>query len=547
MRRPAFFPDKPRPGTLTPRRMSQMLKSSAAMALATLISRVLGLVREMAYARFMGTGWVASAFLLAFQIPNLFRRLLGEGALTAAFIPQFKALEKTEGEAAMWRAANAVLSGLVIVASAATALAILVVSGLLAVGDFGTRTRLMLDLLRLMFPYMILVCVAAVLVGMLNARGRFFVPALGSTLLNLVMIASVLFVAPQFGDDLPKQIYGLALGVLVAGAAQAAFQLPALAREGWRLTWVNPRNDPTVREVLRRMVPATIGVAAFQLNVLITQGFAFFLGESIVASFQYAVRLMELPQGLFGVSLAAYLLPTLSGLAAEKNFEVYRKTLLQGLNYLLLVNLLASALLTALAHPIIRLLFEGGRFHASSTQGVAMALYFLAPGLLAFSATSTLARAFYAVGDTKVPMQIGLFSLGLNAILSLVFVLPLHAAGLALANSITSVANAALLAYALKRKFPQLAFRALGRDLWRVGGVAIAAGLVAWGVSLLWEHGPAGHSVAARLGAVFVPATAAVAFYGAGLAALKVPAFREAGSALRRRWMRRPTGPTVPE
>ena len=168
-----------------------MLKSSGAMAIATLTSRLLGMVREMVYARFMGDGWVAGAFQLAFMIPNLFRRLLGEGALTAAFIPIFKEKEKTHGEIEMWRAANAVISGLIIAASAVVALALLGLSLALAVHQFSAQTELMLRLLRVMFPYMLLVCIAAAFMGMLNARGHFFIPAMGATMLNVVMIASV--------------------------------------------------------------------------------------------------------------------------------------------------------------------------------------------------------------------------------------------------------------------------------------------------------------------------------------------------------------------
>lgn len=493
-----------------------MLKSSGAVALATLISRVLGLVRESVYARFMGNGWVASAFLLAYQIPNLFRRLLGEGALTASFIPEFKTKERTEGDAAMWHAANAVLSGLFVVASAIAGVAMLVISLLLAAGDFGDRTRLMLELLRLMFPYMVLVCVAAVCMGMLNARGRFFVPALGAALLNLVMIASVLFLAPHVGTDLPHQIYALAFGVLGAGLAQACFQLPSLGRQGWRYRWVNPWRNPTVRQVVRRMLPTTLGVAAFQLNVVITQGFAFFLGETVVASFQYAVRLMELPQGLFGASLATYLLPTLSGLAAEKRYDDYRATLLQGLSYLSVVNLLAAALLVALAHPIVRLLFEGGRFHAAATASVATALMFLGPGLVAFSGTNILARAFYAVGDTKVPMQISVFCLATNVVLSLIFVLPLAAAGLALANTLTAILNVALLGFALKKKFPRLDYSHLRSESLRALTSALAALAVAAIASRAWEVEIGAESLPSRVGAVFVPATAATLAYVAG-------------------------------
>src|SRR5882762_1963704 len=348
--------------------MSQMLKSSGAMGAATLTSRVLGLVREMVYSRFMGTGWVASAFVLAFQVPNLFRRLLGEGALTAAFIPIFKQKEKLEGDQEMWRAANAVISGLVVVASIVTGVVILAISLVLAIGSFEEDTRLMLELLRIMFPYMLLVCLAAVLIGMANARGHFFVPALGAAILNVVMIASVIFLAPSFGPKLERRVFALAIGVVFAGLAQAFFQLPSLYREGFRYQWVSPWRDPTVREVVRKMLPGSIGVAAFQINVLIISIASFWFDSTIVATFNYAVRLMELPQGMFGISLATYLLPTLSGLAAEKKYPEFRQTLSQGLSYLSFANLFASAMAFALASPIVRLIFERGKFDSTSTH-----------------------------------------------------------------------------------------------------------------------------------------------------------------------------------
>src|SRR6202000_2062413 len=195
-----------------------MLKSSGAMALATLISRLLGMVREMVYYSFMGVGWVNDAFQLAFTIPNLFRRLLGEGALTAAFIPIFKEKEKLHGEAEMWRACNAAISGLVVAASVVIAIVLTIVSVVLLVHQFDGKTELMLRLLQVMFPYMLLVCLAACLMGMLNARGHFFPPAMGATMLNVVMIASVFLVAPHFATNLPRserlphQIFALAYG-----------------------------------------------------------------------------------------------------------------------------------------------------------------------------------------------------------------------------------------------------------------------------------------------------------------------------------------------
>ena len=314
-----------------------MLKSSGAMAGATLVSRLLGMVREIVYARFMGDGWVAGAFQFAFTIPNLFRRLLGEGALTAAFIPIFKEKEKTHGEIEMWRAANAVISGLIVAASVVVALVMIGLSLVLAAHQFDASTELMLRLLLVMFPYMLLVCLAAAMMGMLNARGHFFIPAMGATMLNVVMIASVLWLAPTMGLDFPKeerlphQIFALAIGVLAAGVAQAAFQLPTLWQDGFRYRWVSPWRDETVRRVVCKMIPGTIGVAAFQINVTLVLAIAFWVNTQIVASFNYAVRLMELPQGMFGISLATYLLPTLSSLAAEKNYSEFRGTLRHGL------------------------------------------------------------------------------------------------------------------------------------------------------------------------------------------------------------------------
>lgn len=564
--------------------MSQMLKSSGAMSVATLASRVLGLVRETVYAGFMGDSWQAGAFKLAFMVPNLFRRLLGEGALTAAFIPVFKEKEKTAGDAEMWRAANAVLCGLVISTALVVALAVVALSVLLhfrsgrgqafalvswlnaslpfalgasALGLFAWfflaqsavkrflitvgclvallfvvgmlfglallyldlqqgQTLLMLELLRVMFPYVLLVCVAALFMGMLNARGHFFIPALGATLLNLVMIASVaavVWLKPRFGERLEQQLFGLAIGVVIAGVAQAGFQWPWLRAEGFRFRWVSPWKDPTVHRVVTQMLPGTVGVAAYQLNVLITQGFAFSVDGTVVASFDYAVRLLELPQGVFGISLATYLLPTLAGLAAEKKFPEFRATLRQGLGWLVFANLLASVLLFFLAEPIVRLLFQHGRFGPDSTLRAAGALKCLAPGLVAFSLVNILARAFYALGDTLTPMRISVFCLAVNALLALTLVVPFRQLGLGAANTCSAIINFILLLYALRRKISTLALRELRDQLPALLGAGTAAGLVAWGLASFWNALLGHSSTLLRLGEVFVPILAASIVY----------------------------------
>lgn len=526
--------------------MSRMLKASGLLGLATLSSRILGLVREQVYAHFMGDTAVASAFKLAFQIPNLFRRLLGEGALTAAFIPIFKRKEKTEGEAAMWNAANATCSGLVVVTAAVVGLGVLVLSLAISLAEgrssapgqggagwwagplVSNDTLLMLRLLRLMLPYLVLVCLAALCMGMLNARGRFFVPALAATTLNLVMIASVLLLAPRFGATLETQVFALGVGVLVAGLAQFLFQLPSLRKEGFAYRWITPWHDPTVREVVRKMIPATIGVAAFQINVLLIMVVSYWVDEHVVASFDYAVRLMEFPQGIVGISLATYLLPTLSGLAAEKRYPDFRATLRQGLGYMIYLNLPASVLLAVLAEPIVRLLFERGEFTSASTARTASALLCLAPGLVAFSGINLLARAFYALGDTKTPMRVSVFCLALNLFVSLWLVGPFLQAGLGAANTLTSAVNLWLLGRALRLKLKTLDMAELLPKSVSLLGATVVSGLVAWGVCFLWRTRLGHGTLALQLGEVFVPALSAAVVYGLLTLWLKVPEAREA-------------------
>ncbi len=507
--------------------MSQMLKSSGAMAAATLTSRVLGLVREVVYAAFMGNTWVASAFTLAFQVPNLFRRLLGEGALTAAFIPIFKQKEVQNDEKEMWRTANAVISGLLVAAGGITVLAIVGISVALEVGGFKPETVLMLRLLRWMFPYMLLACLAAVLIGMANARGRFFVPALGSVLLNVVMIASVLLLAPRMGLKLEQQIFGLAIGVVVAGFAQAIFQIPGLRREGYRYAWVAPWHDPTVHKVVVKMIPGSIGVAAFQINVLVTQSFSFWFDATIVSTFNYSVRLMELPQGMFGISLATFLLPTLAGLAADNKIPEFRATLNQGLNYLTFVNLFAAAIALTLAEPIVRLLFERGIFGPDATHRVALALACLAPGLLLFSMNNILARAFYALNDIQTPMKISLVCLALNLGFALWLVRPYREAGLAAANTLSAGFNTTLLFFALRKKLTHLELTRLPQNAFTLLGAAAAAGAVGFGLYHVWDTKLGHASLAVKLGAVFVPGALAGAVYWLLAIWARVPAANE--------------------
>jgi putative peptidoglycan lipid II flippase len=316
--------------------------------------------------------------------------------------------------------------------------------------------------------------------------------------------------------------------VLVAGVAQAAFQLPTLWQEGFRYHWVSPWKNETVRLVVTRMIPGTIGVAAFQLNVLLVQGLAWYINPQINISFEYAVRLMELPQGMFGISLATYLLTALSSLAIEKNYPEFRTTLRQGVSSLLFANLIAAVLLVALAEPIIRLLFEHGeKFTAASTQRAAFALLCLAPGLVAFSTVNVLARAFFALGDTKTPMKISIFCLLFNFIIAAALIVPLKQGGLGIANTITSLVNAGLLFFALQKKIKRLEMESLRKILPQLLGITIVAGLVAWTSWRLWEAHIGHGTIALKIGAVFVPAGIAGGIYWLLAMLCKIPAAKE--------------------
>ena len=276
-----------------------------------------------------------------------------------------------------------------------------------------------------------------------------------------------------------------------------------------------------------RMITGTIGVAAFQINVLLTQTIAFYVDPQINASFDYAVRLMELPQGMFGISLATFLLPTLAGLAAEKNFGEFRATLRHGLGTLLLANLIAAVLLVVLAEPIIRLLFEHGKFTAASTERATLALMCLAPGLVAFSTVNILVRAFFALGDTKTPMQISIVCLVLNLGLAVLFIGPLRQGGLGIANTITSIGNASLLLYALRKKLGKLEMEPLRATILPLAIAGTLGGLMAWGGERFWEHALGHQTLALKIGEVFAPAAVAGLVYGIVALAFKIPAAKE--------------------
>ena len=508
------------------------------MAVATLMSRVLGMVRMIVFANLFGTSAVAGAFDFAFSIPNLFRRLLGEGALTAAFIPIFKEREAKAGEASMWRVANVVISALMVVCALITLAVVAGLTWAIASDAVSSRIRLVLELTRVMFPYMMMICLAAIFMGMLNARGQFFLPALAGTLLNLILIPTIVFAAPRWGMELDRQVFALAYGVLAAGIAQMLFMIPSLRRVGFRFRWINPLGSPVVREVWTRMLPGLLGVAAFQINVFLTSAIAASIDLEMLAAWQYAIRLFELPQGVFGVSLATFLLPTLSGLAAKGQMKEFKQTLTQGLGYVIFINALMGGLLLILAEPMVRLLFERGRFDAESTLRSASALRWLGLALVPYSMNAILSRAFFAKGDTRTPMRLSAVCLALNLVCTCVLIGPYQEQGLAMSNCITSILNTVLLAIALRRVTGSIGLRSLSALTLQVAAIlSISLGL-GWFL-FGWWNGRFGHAtLALRIGEVFVPLGVASLCYMTFAFALRLPVAKEILTMFTRRMNR---------
>jgi len=525
---------------------SSMLRSTGALGVATMTSRVLGLVREMVYASFMGQGLVASAFFYAFTIPNLFRRLLGEGALSAAFVPVFTDRLQKEGKDAAWRAANAVGTALLVVLAGITLLVVASLLGALAFAGPGENQRLILQLTALMFPYMIFVCLAALAMGVLNSLRRFFVPAFSPVLLNIVLIGSVFLICPYFGTELKTQVFGLGVGVLLGGAVQLAYQLPQLWREGWRpQRWrklpacesdeQQPQagslrhsvwRDETVRQVGVLLAPSVIGVIAYQINVIVGRTLGFWVGDYVPAALNYADRLMELPQGVFGVSLATYMLPALSAIVARGAMDEFRAEVGRALRFLLIITVPATVGLVVLGEPIVRLLFERGRFTAESTAHCAFALQFSALGLTFFSATSILARAFYATKDTKTPMYAAVAAMVANLVFALCLMWPLKEGGLALANSLSAALNATVLFVLLRRRAGSLHGCALASAAGRIILAALIMAAAVWGTHGWLAARLTEHTLANTLALALGPIAVGVVVYSAA-------AFLLAGKELR--------------
>ena len=463
-----------------------VIRSAFTVGGFTMLSRILGMVRDVLTASLFGTSLAFSAFSVAFRIPNLFRALFGEGALSSAFIPVFQEMRQTRGEEAAWRLANRIGSLAGVVLLVVVALGVLGMSGALWwVQGLSEKSRAILPLARIMLPYVFFICLAALAMGVLNTYRKFATSAFTPSLLNVTWILSVLFVIPVFRARWPgTEITVLSWTVFVAGAVQLGYLLGPLRRVGWRPRFDADWSDPLVRRVFLLMGPNALGLAVNQVNVLLSSWLAMLAGDWAPSTLFYAERLLYLPQGILATSLGVVLLPVLSEFAARGEYGNMRDAVQHGLRTLLFVMTPAAIGLLVLAAPAVRMLFEHGKFDATSTLLTARALRFYAPGLMVFCLAKVFVPAFYAMQDTKTPVKIGLCSVAICFTCNVVAVnvLPEYwrHAGLAASTVVAEVFNGTMLAVLLHRRLGALQYRAVFATVLRALALAAAMAAVAY-------------------------------------------------------------------
>jgi putative peptidoglycan lipid II flippase len=513
-----------------------LFRSAGRVSAAIFLSRITGLVREMVMARLFGAGAVYDAFLLGFRIPNLARDLFAEGALSSAFVPIFTQYLTKKGKHAAAELSNLVATALIVVVGALCIVGIVFTPQfvrLLAPGFARVPGKFELAVLltRIMFPFLLLVSLAAQAMGVLNACGRFGMPALASMFFNVGSVAVGLALGFTAGRSFGQgPIVCMACGVVAGGALQLLWQVPGMRRAGFRFQPRWNTRHPGLRQISALMLPALLGNAAVQINVMVNTNFASSIADASgqpingpVSWLGYAFRFMQLPLGLFGVAIASATLPAISRSAAAGRMEEFRATLTRSLGMVLLLTIPSSVGLAVLGESMIGAVYQWGRFHAFDTHQTAVALAWYSAGLAGYSATKVLAPAFYAMNDARTPMLVSAASIAVNlaGAYALVTVGGMGHAGLALSTSLVALSGAAILFALLRGRVPGLAVRRLGASAAKIVAAAAVMGLACRASSGL-IHWAAGAGKLAQLADVAVSIPLGAAIFYAAARALKV-------------------------
>ena len=531
----------------------RVTRSAGIVSIAVMASRLLGLVREKVIAYYFAAGVGGDAFYAAFRIPNLMRDLFGEGALSKAFVTTFTATELEDGEEAAWRLASRVFNASFLLLTLITVVGIFAapsIVDLIFTGKgfqeapldpsehfgFDSKRDLTVYLTQIMFPYLILVSLAAVTMGLLNSKGKFGLPASASSFFNvgsLIVGVCGYYVAPNLGLH---RTTGMAVGVLVGGALQFLIQVPSMRRVGFHYQPLLSFRDERVRQVMRLIGPTILGVAALQINVLVNSIFAS-EGQGWLTWINRAFRLMHLPIGVFGVAISTVALPNLAKLITEGDMEAYRRSFSYALRLMFLLTVPASVGLMVLAEPICRLIFEGGQANPLDTQQTAVALFYYAFGLCGFSAVKIATDGFYTFNDTRTPAVVSLCTVGLNILLNYLFIyrFGFDHRSLALSTSCTITLNFLVLLFLLRGKAGGLGLSGIWLLLAKLALASAVMGGVSWWGCTQIEGWLGVESIIARLIGVFVPIGLGVAVLVGGAKLMRIREFDQLLGAIARR------------
>jgi len=467
-------------------------RAAGTVGFYTFLSRLLGLARDMVIARYFGSGTAADAFFVAFRIPNLLRRLFAEGSLTIAFIPVFGEYLVKKSREDAFLLARVILTLLSAVLALVTALGILLAPWVVRIqafgfGGSGFKYDLTVLLTRITFPYIFLISLVALFMGMLNSLRHFAAPAAAPIFLNVGIIATTLWISPHLAEP----IVAVAIGVILGGILQVALQIPWILKAGISLApcWM-PRH-PGVKRIGLLMLPAIFGSAIYQFNQFIGTLLASFLPEGSISWLYYADRLVQFPLGVFAIAISTAALPSLSRQAAEEDLESFNDTLNHALKLVFLITVPSMVGLIILREPIIRILFERGAFDSVSTAMTARALLCYSLGLWAFSGIRVMVSAFYALQDTRTPVKVAALSLVVNLGMSLLLMGPFKHGGLALALSIASTVQFGLLILFLRNRLQTLDLKGILFSIGRCLGASLCMGAGIYYVQRKWWN-PAG-------------------------------------------------------
>ncbi|MEA2084002.1 MAG: murein biosynthesis integral membrane protein MurJ [Thermodesulfobacteriota bacterium] len=507
----------------------KIARSAGTVSFAVMCSRALGLVREQVFAAMFGAGFAYDSFVVAFRIPNLLRDLFGEGALSAAFVAVFSDYDTNKGKEETWRLAGNVLVFITILLSIITLAGILFAEPIvrLLAPDFAlisNKVALTRNLTVIMFPFLIFISLSAVVMGILNTKGRFFMPSMASAFFNLGSIVGgvgLALVLPGFG--LPA-IVGMACGTLIGGFLQFACQIPALKRTGFVFMPGLDLSDPGLIRVLKLMAPAIIGLSATQINIFVNTNFAASCVEGSVSWLNYAFRLVQFPIGVFGVAVSIATLPIISRYAAQKDMTRLKETYVSSLTITFSLTIPATVGLVLLAQPIIRIIFEHGAFSSYDTSMTAQALCFYAIGLFAYSSVKVMVPVFYALDNTRYPVIGSFLAVGANIVIILMTIDLYQHRAIALSVSCSMILNFIFLSIVLYRKLSGYSLSYLATGLFKVVFASILMGVWLYGLQT-WLKGFMEQSFAGGIAALFASIFTGAALYAAALHFLRLREF----------------------